>query len=259
MELFSRIKYLNTLADFCAPRDLAELSKIALKEKYGIDRVSVCVLFGATVLAGADLLAQAVKEDLAEHYMIVGGEGHTTPTLRGLIHDEIGIPTDSKPEAEILRAYLLKQFGVEIPLIETKSTNCGNNVTNCLALLRENGVSPNSILIMQDATMQGRMDAVFRKHFTGTIINYPTYEVRVIEKNSALAFDREIHGMWTMDHYIDLLMGEIPRMTDDENGYGPNGKNYQAHTDVPAEVTDAYRELSAEYHTREANSAYATN
>ena len=26
--------------------------------------------------------------------------------------------------------------------------------------------------------------------------------------------------MWDMERYVSLLLGEIPRLTDDENGYG---------------------------------------
>lgn len=38
-------------------------------------------------------------------------------------------------------------------------------------------------------------------------------------------------------------MGEIPRLSDDANGYGPNGKNYIAHVDIPENVKIAFEEL----------------
>ena len=59
---------------------------------------------------------------------------------------------------------------------------------------------------------------------------------------------------------IDLLMGEIPRLSDSIEGYGPNGKDYIAHVDIPIEVETAFMELKKEYAgmVREANPLYAS-
>jgi hypothetical protein len=46
--------------------------------------------------------------------------------------------------------------------------------------------------------------------------------------------------MWPIDRYVSLLMGEIPRLTDDVNGYGPAGRGFIAHVDVPDDVARAY-------------------
>ena len=53
--------------------------------------------------------------------------------------------------------------------------------------------------------------------------------------------------MWNIDRYVNLLMGEIPRLTDDENGYGPKGKGYISHVEIPAEVQEAFQKLKAVY------------
>ena len=64
--------------------------------------------------------------------------------------------------------------------------------------------------------------------------------------------------MWPMDRYISLLMGEIPRLRDDIDGYGPLGKNYIAHVDLPSSVEVAFARLLKEYggSVRQANPAY---
>ena len=69
-----------------------------------------------------------------------------------------------------------------------------------------------------------------------------------------------IHGMWTIDRYVNLLMGEIPRLTDDENGYGTKGKNYIVHVDIPEIVKIAFEELKLVYgdKIREANPLYSS-
>ena len=66
--------------------------------------------------------------------------------------------------------------------------------------------------------------------------------------------------MRDIEKYISLLMGEIPRLLDDTNGYGPNGKNYIAHVDIPINVLKAFKELKEEYRdlVRVANPLYAS-
>ena len=67
-------------------------------------------------------------------------------------------------------------------------------------------------------------------------------------------------GMWEIDRYISLLMGEIPRLADDENGYGPKGKAFIAHVEIPVEVKKAFHELQKIYpgFVREANPLFAS-
>lgn len=70
---------------------------------------------------------------------------------------------------------------------------------------------------------------------------------------------KDIWGMWDIDRYISLLMGEIPRLSDDENGYGPKGKNFIAHVDITSEVKNAFDELCDKSgFVREANPLYAS-
>ena len=66
--------------------------------------------------------------------------------------------------------------------------------------------------------------------------------------------------MWEMERYLALLMGEIPRLLDDENGYGPRGKDFIAHVDMPKEVLAAYQELETLLgdKTRQADSRWAS-
>jgi len=68
----------------------------------------------------------------------------------------------------------------------------------------------------------------------------------------------EIEGLWDLATYIRLQMGEIPRLTDNEQGYGPKGKNFLVHIDIPSAVTQAYELLKTQYGlaTREANERY---
>ena len=115
---------------------------------------------------------------------------------------------------------------------------------------------------MQDATMQHRMEAGLRKYVSSDvkIINFATYDAKVILKDDELAYENDILGMWDINHYITLLMGEIPRLSDNSDGYGPKGKAFIAHVSIPDEVNLAFSELKKEFSgmVRTANPLYAS-
>ena len=270
---------INTLGIFCGKRDIPALTKEEMQKKCGIEQADVLVLFGGSILCGGDVLAQAIKENVAKHYLIVGGEGHTTQSLRDRVHAEYPqIETDGLPEAKVFEAYLKEKYDLAVDYLECNSTNCGNIITYLLDTLNKHCIEWNSIILMQDATMQHRMEAGLRKHLEDgqyqngddyIIINFASYKAKVVcvrakageaEAKPNLIYENDIYGMWDMDRYITLLMGEIPRLTDDENGYGPRGKNFIAHVDIPKEVREAFELLNEEYkgYVREANSAYAS-
>ncbi len=255
--------YINELGTFCGKRDIEALSQDNLLKKYGISQADVMVLFGGSIICGGDILAEAIRNNVAQKYIIVGGAGHTTDTLRQKVNSEYpSILTKDLSEAEIFNSYIKNVYGVSADYLETKSTNCGNNITYLLELLKEKEVAFSSIILCQDATMQHRMEAGLRKYVGEDIqiINYATYKAEVVCVEGELDYQAQIHGMWEIDRYVNLLMGEIPRLSDDANGYGPKGKDFIAHVDIPFEVEKAFEELKKYFGsaTREANPLYAS-
>lgn len=87
--------------------------------------------------------------------------------------------------------------------------------------------------------MQRRMEMGLRKYRPQgmEIINYAAYQAEVVAQGSQLIYREAIPGMWAVDRYVNLLMGgkKIPRLTDNDAGCAPNGKNYIAHDDIPPE------------------------
>ena len=226
---------INVLGDFCGMRDVPALTSDL--------EADAMVLFGGSPLSGGDVLAEAMKNRVARRYIIVGGSGHTTETLRKNVRLSCpGVLTRRRSEAELLDSYIEYHYGVHADYLETKSTNCGNNITHMLALMQQNQIPIHRLILTQDAAMQRRMDAGLRKFAEpdAQIINYAAYHAHVIVKDDALAFEENIPGMWDMDRYVSLLMGEIPRLTDNADGYGPLGRGYIAHVDVPDDVREAF-------------------
>ncbi|MEN8077739.1 hypothetical protein ABFP60_12320 [Clostridioides difficile] len=254
---------INILGRFCGRRDIPDLNAEELERKYNISQVDVMVLFGGSIICGGDVLANAIKNNIAKKYIIVGGAGHTTETLRIKMNGEFpSVETNGLSEAEIFANYLKYKYGLEADYLECNSTNCGNNITFLLDLLKQNNISFNSIILAQDATMQYRMEAGLRKYVNDNtiIINYAVYSAKVIVKNLDFIFEDRILGMWDIDRYINLLMGEIPRLSDNEEGYGPKGKGFIAHVNIPNEVEKAFLELKEVYSdmVREANPLYSS-
>lgn len=265
MNLYKIAENINVLSDFLGKRDIDTLSSNALKEKYQVSQVDLLILFGGSIPYGCDIVGLAISKNFAKNFMIAGGEGHTTESLRQAVHNAYPeIVTAGKMEADVMSEYIRQKYNIDKILIERNSTNCGNNVTCALDIMKQNNICPNNIVIVQDSTMQCRMDAGFRKYFQGSkiqIINFASYKVKVVVENAKLVFEpSDIWGMWSIERYISLLMGEIPRLSDDSKGYGPKGKNYIAHVDIPVNVLKAFEELKVQYSDliRAANPLYAS-
>ena len=255
-------EWINALGRFCGVRDVERLTRGSLRTRFGFEQADVLALFGGSIIEGAAVLAQAMKANVAARYVIVGGEGHTTATLRHIVHmRRPDIETDGLPEAEVFARYMKATYDLVPDFLETRSTNCGNNITNLLDLMAREGIEGRRVILCQDATMQRRMDAGLRKCAPDTVIvNYATYRATVEAHGGRLIYTAPIDGMWTIERYVNLLMGEIPRLRDDEDGYGPRGRGFIAHTDIPASVEKAFAGLQAMFgaETRAANPAYAS-
>jgi uncharacterized SAM-binding protein YcdF (DUF218 family) len=160
--------------------------------------------------------------------MLVGGRGHTTDVLRGLV----GAGPEAA-EADLMAEHLRRTHGIEEVLLERESTNCGSNVSLARDLAMRCGLRPRTVALVQDPTMQRRMDAVFRLVWPeATPVNRPAPDGR---------------DTWPRERWIALVVGEVPRLRDDEHGYGPRGRGFIAHVDVPDEVEDAHASLLAEH------------
>ena len=255
------VEKMNILGAFLGKRDIPELSRKALETKYGFSQADVMVLFGGSILCGGDVLAEAMKNEIAKKYIIVGGAGHTTEALRQKMHQAFpNIETDGLPEADVFEQYLEKRYGLHADYLERKSTNCGNNITYLKKLIDEEGIACRTMILSQDATMQYRMDASVKKYMPGIqVINYAVYDAKVVVRNGELTYEKEIWGMWDIDRYLTLLLGDVQRLSDNEDGYGPEGKGYIVHVDISDEVEKAFMDLKKEFgdKVRVANPEYA--
>ncbi|KAM5369331.1 hypothetical protein ACJZ2D_009050 [Fusarium nematophilum] len=203
--------------------------------------------------------------------------------IRHPMYHQIAEQVRGQPEARILQAIGEKFFNLHVHdinqgplqeasedgllvLVEDASTSCALNAQNTRKVLEAHGVdSPLSIVVAQDPTMCRRTAAAFEQVYADkaerppVLASWPTFIPKVaaregmpVEEDSLLSslefampgLDASIKdGLWSMGRFTSLLVGEIPRMRDDENGYGPRGKGSIAHVDIPRDVEEAWKLL----------------
>jgi uncharacterized SAM-binding protein YcdF (DUF218 family) len=255
IDLIRQANDLNQISDFLALRDIEELIRDKLISSFGIEQADLLLVLGSSVISTIEIAANAMKDGLAKELMIVGGRGHSTTYLVEAVQHSPRyqtIPTELMSEAEILLEIALQCTTLhrEDILLETKSTNCGNNASYALETLKSMDRNPRSIIIMQDPTMQLRSYASFKQvwnmadmecHWINFAAFVPRFHIRLgqlcIEEHTL------INRAWDMNRLVSLIMGELPRLRDDANGYGPRGQGFIAHVDVPEHIEAAYQRL----------------
>jgi len=237
------------------PDDVAAANRIAAFLAFDTlsSDADLVILAGNAVLSTAGAAFDfACNEDLP--VLITGGIGHSTNLLADAVRAHpayAAIATDSRPEAEILADIARERWGLpNRVMVETQSTNCGENAIFTLRRLNELGLQPRRAVLVQDPLMQRRTDASFthawrESPWPTTFLNWPVFVPQLVMRNGVVDYrDGWPVGLWSPDRFVSLLMGEIPRLRDDENGYGPRGRGFIDHVDIPDDVLAAYAHLS---------------
>lgn len=262
-QLASDAADLNLVSTFLCQQDITEISPQHLSSHCGLERADLLILIGNSLLQTAAAAANGWKSGAVNSLMIAGGVGHSTADLRQRVRSGApltriagaplslkGITVNARTEAEILADVLVQVFNVDgdAILLETESTNCGANAIESRRVLEQNGLSPSSIVIVQDPLMQRRTIAAFKHVWRDRpavrFISAPPF-VPMLEVHDGRIGIAHPHpdDVWDFTRYLALVMGEIPRLRDDAQGYGPRGRGFIAHVDVPNEVENAYERL----------------
>lgn len=241
--------YINEISKFLAVRDIAKLDSVELEKAFGIRKVDVLILLGNSIPYTIKCAVEAYKNNLCDRILINGGIGHSTEILREQIRKDEKfncIQVENRAEADIFFDIMTKIYDVPENkiIVENQSTNCGDNALKAVNLLKKLDISYSSLLLVQDPTMQLRTYASFKKHVDNKDVKIINYAPFIPAINSDLKLtNRDIDGIWDEKRYLELIMGEIPRLRDDINGYGPCGKNFIFHVDVPNEIEEYYNKL----------------
>ncbi|MDQ5913844.1 MAG: hypothetical protein QG623_463 [Patescibacteria group bacterium] len=218
--------------------------------------IDLTVLLGSSLVQPILLAADIINAGVSGKLLVSGGVGHSTQDLRDSIDrgQFSGIATKDRPEADIIADILVERLGVDASkiIIENQSTNCGTNAEESRRVLDKEGVSPTSILLIQDPTMQRRSQACFERAWADRrqsidIVSYAPFIPRLeLKEDGTYAIAGSDFPSWEYERLASLILGEVPRLRDDENGYGPRGKDFFDHIKIPGNVEQAFDELSEE-------------
>lgn len=269
--------HVNIIATFLAHNQIPSLSTC--------DPVDCIIICASSVLYQASYVFQATQDrpSIAKTLVLVGGIGHSTNLIYEAVarhpqYREINDDGDvvGLPESHVLQRILNRSFNIPKPdhdgpkvLVEDRSTNCGANAVETRKVLDQHGITgPLSCIVVQDPTMSLRTVASFEKAYEDLpAAERPTFkacpvfvpetrmrsgqlEYAVIEEHSLrneLRLRRD--DLWEKQRFCELLVGEITRLNDDENGYGPKGKGFIGHVDVPEGVVEAAKRVKEAFGT----------
>jgi len=231
---------INLIGDFLAIRDKVP------------EKVDALILLGSSLIHHLEMVSDMYHLSRFKQLMIVGGIGHSTKFLYENLeaYPPFKKYLDRKQSEANIYSEILNSF-YKIPkesmIIENQSTNCGNNASFAYQKSIENNLSFEHILLIQDPTMQRRTYASFLKEWKSKQVKFLNYAPIIPElaigKNGQIYFKEPVNPPWSIERYVELLMGEIPRLRDDEDGYGPKGAGYIGHVDIPDQVEAAYKFL----------------
>ncbi len=186
---------------------------------------SDCILvLGSNDPRVAERGAELFLEGYAPLIVFSGGVGALTEGLYG------------KPEAEFF-ADIAKAKGVpeDSILIESRSTNTGENIQFTQQLLLEHRLTPQRFILVQKPFMERRSYATFKKH-------WPDKEL--IVTSPQLSFDAYPNEQMKREDVIHVMVGDLQRI----KRYPDLG--FQIRQEIPEAVWSAFEKLVSAGYTK---------
>lgn len=250
----------NTVAD------INLVSEFLSDNQQDLSQADCIVICASAVLYSAEVLFTTLQQQpsLTKALVLCGGVGHSTKLLYDAVKahpvfSRIADEVQDLPEAKVLERILAKFYdrslitkeGCRI-LLEPKSTNCGQNASFCRKVLDDAGFqAPRTCIVIQDPTMMLRTRASFEKAYEDaqspvSIVSCPIF-VPYMQLSQCGTLEycpiSTASELWSKDRFLELIMGEVPRLRDDKDGYGPQGRGFIPHVDIPDDVEAAWSRL----------------
>lgn len=217
---------------------------------------------------------------------VTGGIGHSTSLLYDAVKQQFpeiaaqcfpynvvveeSAATCSIPESHIIARILQVHFKIpqEFIIVEDQSTNCGANAELTVPLIFSNLVTASSLdneeekdqkltptmnkkklILLQDPTLQLRSRLSFEKHLAAHRALFPQITIDIKSVCSPFLQESTVKSRslpYSSARYESLVLGEIPRLRNDESGYGPKGKNFISAVVIPERIEEAFSLLLAD-------------
>lgn len=247
-------------------RDVNRISAYLALDDFGgsgpgpevLSSLEAIALLGNQVIATLTAACTLALPSPGTKLLLSGGAGHSTQLLYGNLRLSsygglVGqrLLRKSMAEAELYAA--VAQAAFQIPadriLVESRSTNSAENARYSMQMLRD-ARQQGPVLILQDPTMQRRSMVTWAREaeiagWEARALSHAVFVPRVEPGPDGLPrFPAgQAEGTWTMERFLALILGEIKRLRDDKDGYGPKGQNFLPHVEIPEPVIESYERL----------------
>jgi len=224
-----------------------------------LSSLDVIALLGNQVIATLTAACELMRRSPGATLLLSGGAGHSTQ----LLYDNLrlssfgslvlnGFVRETMAEAEMYAA--IAQAAFHIPasriLIEKRSRNSAENARFSLQILKDSQRRHETILVLQDPTMQRRSMVTWAREaeiagWEARTLSHAVF-VPAVEPDSdgRLRFAAgQSEGTGRMERFLALIIGEIRRLRDDKDGYGPKGRNFLPHVEIPKPVIESYERV----------------
>ena len=179
---------------------------------------SDCILvLGSHDTRVADRAAQLFLDGWAPLLIFSGGLGRLT--------EDMWTETEADKFAKIAI-----EMGVpsEAILIENKSTNTGENITNTQKLLKQHNLDPQSFIVVQKPYMERRSYATFKKHWPDKTLIVTSPQISFLDyPNEEISLEKVIH----------IMLGDLQRI----KIYAEKG--FQIYQPIPDDIWQAFEKL----------------
>jgi len=182
-----------------------------------LEPADLILALGSHDLRVAEHAADLFHRGLAPRVVLSGGLGRLTAD------------SWTRPEAGMF-AEVLRERGVPETaiLLETRSTNTGENIQFTRRLLAEQGIGVGSVIALQKPYMERRTYATIRKQWP---------EVTAQVSSPPLDFENYANDLIPIDQVINIMVGDLQRIIE----YPRLG--FMIPQEVPDDVGQAYRLL----------------
>jgi len=182
-----------------------------------LEKADCIFVLGSHDTRVAEHAADLFLQGYAPYIIFSGGFGRLTKD------------TFQKTEAEIFADIAIRRgIPLEKILIESKSTNTGENIEFTKKLLKEKGLDFNSFILVQKPYMERRTFATFKKVWT---------EKNFIVTSPRISFDDYYNDQISRDRVMNVIVGDLQRI----KIYSRLG--FQIFQEIPNDVWNAYEKL----------------
>lgn len=194
-----------------------------------IEPADILMCFTSLDLTVAKYSAELFHKKYAPFLLISGGNA-----TNKWIPDEENIQrtnwgTDSEAE-KYLEVVLEMGVPRDSVILETKSSNSGENVTFSYEILKKLNLIPKSVIVVHKPTMERRAYPAFRNY-------WPEQSTKLIVTSMPISYEEYVGKIIEKEVIINIMVGDLQRI----KLYPEMG--FQIYQEIPDEVWSAYEEL----------------